>query len=126
MQLPARAQRDAALPAHVELTRHPDRGSRYVGTRHSKRLTEAGIEPSVGSESDCCDDALAETGNGLYKAGLIHRRAPWKSREAVELGALEWVAWFNCHRLLEPVGYILPAEAEAAYYRQRTESAVTA
>jgi hypothetical protein len=34
---------------------------------------------------------LAETINGLYKAELIHRRAPWKTREAVELATLEWV-----------------------------------
>jgi TnpA family transposase len=29
-----------------------------------------------------------------------------------------WVAWFNHNRLLEPIGYIPPAEAEANYYRQ--------
>ncbi|KAB0594458.1 hypothetical protein F7R19_29395, partial [Cupriavidus pauculus] len=31
---------------------------------------------------------------------------------------LEWVAWFNHHRLMEPLGNIPPAEAEANYYRQ--------
>jgi transposase InsO family protein len=46
------------------------------------------------------------------------RRAPWKTKEAVELATLEWVAWFNHHRLLEPIGYVPPAEAEAYYYRQ--------
>jgi hypothetical protein len=30
------------------------------------------------------------------------------------------VAWFNHHRLLEPIGCIPLAEAEANYYRQRT------
>lgn len=39
-------------------------------------------------------------------------------REAVELATLEWVSWFNHHRLLEPIGYVPPAEAEANYYRQ--------
>jgi hypothetical protein len=67
----------------------------------------------VGSKGDSYDNALAETINGLYKAELIHRRAPWKTREAVELATLEWVSWFNHHRLLEPLGYIPPAEAEA-------------
>jgi len=38
------------------------------------------------------DNALAETINGLYKAELIHRRAPWKTREALKLATLEWVA----------------------------------
>jgi transposase InsO family protein len=54
---------------------------------------------------------------------LIHRRGPWKTREAVELATLEWVAWFNHVRLLEPIGYIPPAEAEANYYRQLAEQA---
>ena len=49
-------------------------------------------------------NALAETINGLYKAEMIHRRTPWKTREAVELDTLEWVSWFNHHRLLEPIG----------------------
>ena len=71
------------------------------------------------------DNALAETINGLYKAELIHRRAPWKSREAVELATLEWVAWFNYHRLLEPIGYIPPAEAEANYYGQFASQATS-
>ncbi len=100
------------------LTHHSDRGSQYVSIRYCERLAEAGIEPSVGSAGDAYDNALAETINGLYKAELIHRRAPWKTRESVELATLEWVSWFNHHRLLEPIGYIPPAEAEANYYRQ--------
>ena len=40
---------------------------------------------------------------------------------AVELATLEWMAWFNTQRLLEPIGYIPPAEAEANYYRQLAE-----
>jgi len=100
------------------LIHHSDRGSQYVSIRYSERLAEAGIEPSVGSRGDSYDNALAETINGLYKAELIHRRAPWKTRESVELATLEWVAWFNHRRLMEPLGYIPPAEAEANYYRQ--------
>ena len=98
---------------------HSDRGSQYVSIHYSQRLAEAGIEPSVGSRGDSYDNALAETINGLYKAELIHRRAPWKTREAVEFATLEWVSWFNHQRLLEPIGYIPPAKAEANYYRQR-------
>jgi transposase InsO family protein len=108
------------------LIHHSDRGSQYVSIRYSERLAEAGVEPSVGSKGDSYDNALAETINGLYKAELIHRRAPWKTREAVELATLEWVSWFNHHRLLEPLGYIPPAEAEANYYRQLSERAMTA
>mgnify|MGYP001306870236 CR=1 FL=1 len=47
-------------------------------------------------------------------------------REALELATLEWVAWFNNHRLLESIGYIPPAEAEANHYRRLTDNTVDA
>lgn len=73
---------------------------------------------SVGSKGDRYDNALAEIINGLYKAELIHRRGPWRTRESVELATLEWVSWFNLQRLMGALGYILPAEAEADDYSQ--------
>lgn len=110
------------------LVHHSDRGSQYVSIRYTERLAEAGVEPSVGSKGDSYDNALAETLNGLYKAELIHRRAPWKTKQAVELATLEWVHWFNHQRLLGPLGYVPPVEAEANYYLQlsRQASCVTA
>jgi transposase InsO family protein len=110
----------ARQPDRDQLVHHSDRGSQYVSIRYTERLAEAGIEPSVGSRGDSYDNALAETINGLYKAELIHRRGPWKTREAVEIATLNWVSWFNHHRLMEGLGYIPPAEAEANYYRQLT------
>ena len=107
-----------------ELTHHSDRGSQYVSIRYTERLADAGIEPSVGSKGDSYDNALAETINGLYKAEVIHRRS-WPNRESVELATLEWVSWFNHHRLLGSIGYIPPAEAEANYYRQLANQAST-
>ncbi len=104
-------------PAHRGgLVHHSDRGSQYVSIKYTERLAEAGIEPSVGSVGDSYDNALAETINGLYKAEVIHRRGPWRSFEAVEYATLEWVDWFNNRRLLEPIGNIPPAQAEAQYY----------
>lgn len=108
------------------LVHHSDRGSQYVSIKYTERLAEAGIEPSVGSVGDSYDNALAETINGLYKAEVIHRRGPWRSYEAVEYATLEWVDWFNNRRLLEPIGNIPPAEAEAAYYAALTPSAMAA
>ena len=98
------------------LVHHSDRGSQYLSIKYTERLAEAGIEPSVGSVGDSYDNALAETINGLFKAEVIHRRGPWRSFEAVEYATLEWVDWFNNRRLLEPIGNIPPAEAEANFY----------
>jgi transposase InsO family protein len=108
------------------LVHHSDRGVQYVSIRYTERLAEAGIEPSVGSVGDSYDNALAETINGLFKTEVIRRRGPWRSLEAVEFATLEWVDWFNHRRLLEPIGNIPPAEAEARYYAQLEEQAVAA
>jgi putative transposase len=108
------------------LVHHSDRGLQYVSIRYTERLAEAGIEPSVGSVGDSFDNALAETINGLYKAEVIHRRGPWRNFEAVEFATLEWVDGFNHRRLLEPIGNVPPAEAEARYYVQIKDLALAA
>jgi transposase InsO family protein len=108
------------------LVHHSDRGSQYLSIRYTERLAEAGIEPSVGSVGDSYDNALAETINGLFKADVIHRRGPWRSLETVEYATLEWVDWFNNRRLLEPIGNIPPAEAEANFYAALETEAMAA
>ena len=56
--------------------------------------------------------------SGLFKTEVIRRRGPWRHLEAVEFATLEWVDWFNHRRLLEPIGYVPPAEYEARDYEQ--------
>ena len=108
------------------LVHHSDRGSQYLSIRYTERLAEAGIEPSVGSRGDSYDNALAETIIGLFKTEVIHRCGPWRSLEAVEFATLEWVDWFNKRRLLEPIGNIPPAEAEARFFVQSRDLAMVA
>jgi putative transposase len=67
-----------------------------------------------------------ETINGLYKTEAIRRYGPRRSLEHVEFAMLEWVDWFNSRRLLEPIGGIPPAEAEARYYAQAESGAMAA
>ncbi len=101
------------------LVHHSDRGVQYLSIRYTERLEEAGIERSVGSKGDSYDNALAETVIGLFKTEVIRRRGPWRNLEEVEFAVLEWVSWFNHRRLLEPIGYVPPAEREEAYHRQQ-------
>jgi len=105
------------------LVHHSDRGVQYVSIRYTDQLAEAGIEPSVGSIGDSYDNALAETVIGLYKTEEIRRRGPWKGLESVEFATLEWVAWYNGRRLLEPLGYVPPVEFEQAYHDRQAVSA---
>jgi len=95
---------------------HSDRGVQYLSIRYTERLAEAGAVTSVGSRGDSYDNALAETIIGLYKTELIRKRGPWKNLDDVEFATLEWVDWFNHRRLLEPIGYIPPAELEEMFY----------
>ena len=70
----------------------------------------------MGTDGDRYDNARAETMTGLFKAQAIHRLGPWKSVGAVECETLKWVDWFNNRRLLDPIGYITPTEAQQAFY----------
>lgn len=100
------------------LVHHSDAGSQYLSMRYTDRLADAGIAPSVGSQGDAYDNALAESVIGLFKTEVIQRKGPWRSLEAVEFATLVWVDWFNTRRLLGPIGDIPPAEYEAQYYAQ--------
>jgi putative transposase len=106
----------------ADLVHHSDRGTQYLSMRYTDRLAEAGIEPSVGSRGDSYDNALAESIIGLFKTEVIQRKGPWRHAEAVEFATLTWVDWFNTRRLLEPIGYMPPAEFEAQYYAQQRDT----
>jgi putative transposase len=60
---------------------------------------------------------------GLFRTDEVHRRGPWKGLEDVELATLEWVAWHNGSRPLEPLGSVAPVEFEQAYHGRQTAPA---
>ena len=97
-----------------ELVHHSDRGSQYLSLAYTDRLAELGIAPSVGSRGDSYDNALAEAVNAAYKTELINRGKPWRCIDDVELSTPDWVAWYNQERLHEALGYVPPAQYEAA------------
>lgn len=108
--------RGGTMPAG--LVHHSDQGTQYLSMRYTDRLADAGIAPSVGSRGDAYDNALAESVIGLFKTEVIQRLGPWRNLGGVEIATLTWVDWFNTQRLLEPIGYVPPAEYEAQYYEQ--------
>jgi putative transposase len=108
--------RGGTMPAG--LVHHSDHGTQYLSMRYTDRLADAAIAPSVGSRGDAYDNALAESVIGLFKTEVIQRLGPWRHLDNVEFATLTWVDWFNTRRLLEPIGYVPPAEYEAQYYEQ--------
>ena len=113
-------------PVKKTVLRGPLEPEQYLSIRYSERLAEMGIEPSVGSKGDSYDNALAETIIGLYKAEVIRLNGAWRNLEEVEFATLEWVDWFNHRRLLEPLGYVPPAEFEAMYDQKQGAEATEA
>lgn len=101
---------------NTKLIHHSDRGSQYLSIKYTERLIAAQIDLSVGSVGDAYDNAMAECIIGLFKTEVINLMGPWKSIREVEWETLNWVDWYNNRRLLEPIGYIAPTEAEEAFY----------
>lgn len=84
--------------------------------KYTERLVAAQIVPSVGSVGDVYDNALAECVIGLFKTEVINQGGPWKSMREIGWETLNFVDWYNNRHLLQPIGYITPAEAEEAFY----------
>lgn len=76
------------------------------------RLTDEGIDPSVGSVGDAYDKSLAESQIGLYKSELIHHEGPWRDVDQVEVATARWVQWFNTERIHGSIVDLTPLELE--------------
>jgi transposase InsO family protein len=102
------------------LTCHSDAGCQFTSYRYTDRLAAAGIAASIGSVGDSYDNAMAEALNGTYKAELIRRRGPWKTRHQAEFATIEWIDWYNTTRLHGEIGHIPPLEREAHWHASNT------
>ena len=106
------------------LVHHSDAGGQYTSVLYSERLGAHGIAPSIGTVGDAFDNAMAESGIGLYKTELIRRRGPWRSPEQVEIQTLEYIDWFNFRRLHGQIGHVPPAEFEEVFYASRVDEEI--
>jgi putative transposase len=104
---------------------HSDAGSQYRSIRYTTRLSDVGIMPSVGTVADSYDNAMAEALNGTFKAELINRCGPWKTRAQTEIAIYEWISWYNHARIHTSIGDVPPIEYEHTYYSQLTTLAPT-
>ncbi|MCQ3805557.1 MAG: DDE-type integrase/transposase/recombinase [Acidimicrobiia bacterium] len=69
------ARRPDTTDPDRRLVHHSDAGSQYLSIRYTNRLTQVGIEPSVGSVGDSydCDENGGVAGSGLTLATTGHR-----------------------------------------------------
>ena len=87
---------------------------------HSSRWAAVTL---IAAKIGCTAQSLNEW---VKKAEVVHRRGTWRNLEAVEFATLEWVDWVNNRRLLEPIGFIPPAEAEERYFARLNDTYMAA
>ena len=112
-------------PVPPGMIHHSDAGSQYTSIRFTETLTLQGLSASIGSVGDAYDNAVAESVIGLYKneaiaAGSPFRDGPLRTLADVETVTMEYVDWYNNHRLHSRLGNLTPEEYEQAYYAQPT------
>jgi len=112
-------------PVPPGMIHHSDAGSQYTSIRFTETPTLQGLSASIGSVGDAYDNAVAESVIGLYKneaiaAGSPFRDGPLKTLADVETVTMEYVDWYNNHRLHSRLGNLTPEEYEQAYYAQPT------
>jgi putative transposase len=100
--------------ADVELIHHSDAGSQYTSYAFQQVLDDHRVLGSIGSIGDAYDNAMAESFVDSFKTELIADRV-WRTRSQLDLAIVEYVSWFNHHRLHQALGDRPPAEAEALY-----------
>ena len=100
--------------ADVALIHHGDAGSQYTSFDYTQTLTDHGVLASIGTVGDAYDNALAESFVDSFKTELVADRT-WPTRSHLELAVVEYVSWFNNHRLHEALEDRPPREVEELY-----------
>lgn len=93
------------------LVAHTDAGSQYTSVAYTDRVAQAGMRPSIGTVGDAYDNAMAEAWVATIKSELIQGRI-YPSTQAAEHAVLDWIGFYNQHRLHGELDDIPPAAYE--------------
>jgi transposase InsO family protein len=103
----------------VGLIIHSDRGSQYCGTMFQDARKAYGMRASMSRKGDCWDNAPTESLWSSLKIARIHGRTFATGREAKD-EVIDWINFYNAHRLHSTLGYVSPMQFEANWTRQTT------
>jgi putative transposase len=98
--------------ANQPVLRGPVESEQYTAVLFTKRCATAGIEVSMGSVSDCYDNAVCETFHASLKKERIYRQS-WPTRAAARTAIFEYIeGWYNPRRRHSTLDYLSPIEFE--------------
>ncbi len=91
---------------------HSDRGSQYTSLAFGRRLREAGMTASMGSQGNCFDNAMAESFFATLEYELLARRR-FPTRNAARSALFDYIeGFYNTHRRHSALDYLSPAAYE--------------
>jgi transposase InsO family protein len=99
----------------VGLIHHSDRGVQYASTAYIARLEEVGALPSMAAKGNPYDNAFAESFFKTLKREEVYLNEYRSFQDAQDNLGRFLEAVYNQKRLHSSLGYLPPAEFEAAY-----------
>jgi putative transposase len=93
---------------------HSDQGSQYTSIAFGQRCQAAGVVPSMGSRSDCDDNAMTESFVATLECELLRRHTFCTHAEARTALFDDIEGFDNRHRRHSALAYRSPAEYERA------------
>jgi transposase InsO family protein len=115
-ELACRALREALMRRRPssELLHHSDRGVQYACEDYRNLLSRYGLEASMSRTGNCYDNAVVESFFGTLKKELVHHE-DYPTRAAAHQSLFEYIeVFYNRRRRHSALGYVSPAEYEAA------------
>ena len=102
-----------------DVIHHSDKGSQYTSWAFGHRCRAAGIRPSTGTAGDALDNAMCESFFATLECELIDRHR-FASKAEAQIAVFRFIeGFYNPSRRHSSIGYLSPAEFEAARQTDR-------
>ena len=101
----------------------PSTEHRAPSTEHRLLAEANGVRLSLGRKGECWDNAVSESFFATIKRELIDRQR-WPTRAGLRRAVFDYIeGWYNTRRLHSSLGYLSPAEYEAAIHHNAVRQA---
>jgi putative transposase len=87
--------------------------AQYTSRQYATLADDCAVTLSVGRTGQCWDNAVAESFFASLKGECIDQQ-PWPTHTLARRAVVDYIAWYNGSRLHSTLGYLTPAEYEAA------------